>query len=154
MFHTERKSVFILLQVLFVIIYTIQVIYTCTCKWYEYVSHSNDYSSIPPIPPYTTAFLPLKPRPVSKQQTDYDGAEPGAGSVAADNLLRLSGYFGGEDGAQLRRKAAEHLAAAFARPETPQAFPEMTAALVTAILGPKQVCLVSFNPMRTGRGQR
>lgn len=75
-------------------------------------------------------------RPV---QTDYDGAEPGAGSVAADNLLRLSGYFGGEEGKVLREKAAEQLAAAFALPETPQAYPELTASLVTALLGPKQV---------------
>ncbi|CAN0444475.1 unnamed protein product, partial [Scytosiphon promiscuus] len=72
-------------------------------------------------------------------QTDYDGAEPGAGSVAADNLLRLSGYFGGQNGKDLRERAAEQLAAAFALPETPQAFPELTASLVTALLGPKQV---------------
>lgn len=59
--------------------------------------------------------------------------------MAADNLLRLSGYFGGEDGEGLRRNAAEQLAAAFALPDTPQAFPELTASLVTALLGPKQV---------------
>ncbi|CAM9592217.1 unnamed protein product, partial [Hapterophycus canaliculatus] len=75
-------------------------------------------------------------------QTDYDGAEPGAGSVAADNLLRLSGYFGGQDGKELRERAAEQLAAAFALPETPQAFPELTASLVMALLGPKQVIIV------------
>lgn len=64
--------------------------------------------------------------------------------MAADNLLRLSGYFGadgggGAGGCELRRKAAEQLAGAFALPETPQAFPELTASLVTALLGPKQV---------------
>ncbi|CAM9833494.1 unnamed protein product [Ectocarpus sp. 6 AP-2014] len=78
-------------------------------------------------------------------RTDYDGAEPGAGSVAADNLLRLSGYFGGEEGKVLREKAAEQLAAAFALPETPQAYPELTASLVTALLGPKQV-IISGDP--------
>ena len=66
--------------------------------------------------------------------------------MAADNLLRLSGYFGGGGGGgdgggcDLRRKAAEQLAGAFALPETPQAFPELTASLITALLGPKQVC--------------
>ncbi|CAM9214373.1 unnamed protein product [Laminaria digitata] len=88
-----------------------------------------------------SASLPLRLR------TDYDGAEPGAGSVAADNLLRLSGYFGGGGGGgdgggcDLRRKAAEQLAGAFALPETPQAFPELTASLITALLGPKQVII-------------
>lgn len=78
----------------------------------------------------------MKPR---QRKTDYDGAEPGAGSVATDNLLRLAGYVGGEEGKSLRRKAAEHLAAAFSLPETPQAFPELAASLATGILGPKQV---------------
>lgn len=59
--------------------------------------------------------------------------------MAADNLLRLSGYFGGDEGRQLRRRAAAQLAAAFAAPEAPQAYPELTASLVTGILGPKQV---------------
>lgn len=60
--------------------------------------------------------------------------------MAADNLLRLSGYFGGSGGeCELRSKAAEQLAGAFALPETPQAFPELTASLITALLGPKQV---------------
>lgn len=59
--------------------------------------------------------------------------------MAADNLLRLSGYFGGDDGLAMRREAAKQLSAAFAIPETPQAYPELTASLVTAILGPKQV---------------
>lgn len=64
--------------------------------------------------------------------------------MAADNLLRLSGYFGGEEGRGFRRRAAEQLAAAFAMPETPQAYPELTASLVTGILGPKQVMYMVF----------
>ena len=39
----------------------------------------------------------------------------------------------------MRWSAAEQLATAFAVPDTPQAFPELTASLVTALLGPKQV---------------
>ncbi len=94
----------------------------------------------------TTASLLPNLYPLSPWQTDFDGAEPGAGSVAADNLLRLSGYFGGDDGEGLRRSAAEQLATAFALPETPQAFPELGAALVTALLGPKQVRFVGVTP--------
>lgn len=69
--------------------------------------------------------------------------------MAADNLVRLSGYFGGADGLELRKKAAEQLAGAFALPETPQAFPELTASLVTALLGPKQVSRAEASAART-----
>ena len=109
-----------------------------------FVTSSARQSPSPPPPPKRHSFRHHWKTPALKiNQTDYDGAEPGAGSVAADNLLRLSGYFGGEDGARLRIKAAGQLAEAFARPEAPQAFPELAASLVTAILGPKQVCLVT-----------
>ncbi|CAM9125031.1 unnamed protein product [Discosporangium mesarthrocarpum] len=74
--------------------------------------------------------LPLRLR------TDYDGAEPGAASVAVGNVARLANYFSDPD---LRLKAATQLVQTTAQEETPQALPELVGTLATTLLGPKQV---------------
>lgn len=74
---------------------------------------------------------------------DYDGAEPGASSIALANLWYLAGLSGTEEAGRLRERASK-TAAAFAErlQEMPVAMPQMAAALHLLTLGhPRQVII-------------
>ncbi len=79
------------------------------------------------------------PNLVMRMKDDYDGAEPSGNSIAALNLLRLSGITGRDD----FREAAVRTLQAFAGriTETPFGVPQMLVAFEFDLATPKQVIL-------------
>jgi uncharacterized protein YyaL (SSP411 family) len=74
-----------------------------------------------------------------RTKEDYDGAEPSGNSIAALNLLRLSQM---TDNPELRTKAGQTIAAFGARiRSSPEALPEMLAALDWSLATPKEIVI-------------